>query len=268
MPRRTSRSEAAGTLQQLEHVLGHTFTRPDLLTLAVTHRSFVYEAGPQPGKDLADPSQDNEQLEFMGDAALGLLVAEALCQRFPHSREGELTRIRASLVNRRNLGEVGTRLELGRWLRLGQTAEENDGRRNAALFSNAVEAIIAALYLDGGLPAARQFVEREILSAVANSESAPQNHQGDFKTALQELVQAAALGRPRYHLLEESGPAHRRVFRFAVHLDGAGAEFGSLSEAEGPAKKQAQQEAARLAIVELTQRGALPSNIQSSIKSA
>ena len=255
---------------ELEQLLGHTFARPELLTLALTHRSFVYDQEAGSGgstTNLADPSLDNEQLEFMGDAALGLIAAEMLCQRFPQSREGELTRLRASVVSRRHLGHVGTELGLGRWLRLGRTAEQNQGRSNAALFANAVEALIAALYIDGGLPAARRFVEEKILAgalpemerAVTGVKGAGGNQfsgaVGDFKSALQEMLQADGARKPHYRLLSESGPDHRRVFRVEVRLDG---EHGAaLAEAEGLTKKQAQQEAARLAVARLSEQAAV-----------
>ena len=249
----------------LEQILGHTFARPDLLTLALTHRSFVYDQAASPESDnLADPSHDNEQLEFVGDAALGLIVADALCQRFPHSREGELTRLRANLVSRKHLGAVGTRLNLGRWLRLGHTAEKNDGRHNAALFSNAIEALIAALYLDAGLETARRFVDREILAnalpGLAESISGDTTNGGfseavgDHKSALQEFLQAAALGRPQYVAAGESGPDHQRTFVIQVELHGE-----ILASAQGTTKKQAQQEAARLAVDKLRKRAAIPS---------
>jgi ribonuclease-3 len=247
-------------IEGLERLLGHRFNRPELLTLALTHRSYVYDrAASGLSSDLAglsDPSQDNEQLEFMGDAALGLLAAEALCRRFPGSREGELTKLRASVVSRQHLGKVGTRMGLGRWLRLGHTAEKNAGRTNAALFANTVEALIAALYLDGGLEAARRFVEDEVLAGALPERPAVDGERiggtaGDHKSALQELLQASGMGRPRYHLLEESGPDHRRVFRVEVRLDGDGTHPGALAEAEGPTKKRAQQEAARLAFAKL-----------------
>jgi ribonuclease-3 len=242
---------------ELEQVLGHQFARPELLTLALTHRSFVYDGARPDGTDPGHPSQDNEQLEFMGDAVLGLIVAQALCERFPASREGELTQMRAALVSRRNLGLVGTRLELGRWLRLGATTDEAGGRKNAALISNAVEAVIAALSLDGGLPTVRGFVEREVLSGLEQ----PTDGSGfsgsakDNKTALQELVQAEGLGRVVYAPISETGPAHQRMFRFAVRLDGPGAELDTLAEAEGSTKKQAQQDAASEAVRVLARRG-------------
>ena len=244
---------------ELERVLGHTFKRQELLMLALTHRSFVYDAAVSGATgNRADPSHDNEQLEFMGDAALGLLAAEALCRRFPASREGELTRLRASVVSRKHLGEVGTRLGLGRWLRLGHTAEKNAGRTNAALFANTMEALIAALYLDGGIEVARRFVEEAVLAgALPEMElSIAAGAQfsgavGDHKSALQEMLQASGMGRPQYRLVKESGPEHRRVFRVEVRLEGDESRNGALAEAEGSTKKQAQQEAARLAVARL-----------------
>ena len=253
---------ALAGIEELEEMLGHRFQRPDLLTLALTHRSFVYDQVVLDGTDdRADPSHDNEQLEFMGDAALGLLAAEALCRRFPASREGELTRLRASVVSRSHLGKVGTRLGLGRWLRLGHTAEKNAGRTNAALFANAVEAVIAALYLDGGIEVARRFVEDHVLDGAFPEleESLARGERfsgsvGDHKSELQEMLQATGRGRPQYRLVGESGPEHRRIFRVEVRLDGDADELDALAAADGSTKKQAQQEAARLAVAQLRQQ--------------
>ncbi len=257
-----AKENGAGSAKELERVLGHRFERPELLTLALTHRSYVYDAevsSGAPPANLADPSLDNEQLEFMGDAALGLLAAEALCRRFPASREGDLTRLRASVVSRKHLGEVGAQMGLGRWLRLGRTAEHNAGRSNPALFANAVEALIAALYLDGGLPAARRFVEERVLAGAlpAMEHSLASGNglagaDGDFKSALQEMLQADGAARPQYQLVDESGPDHRRVFRVQVRLGDP--EGNALAEGEGSTKKKAQQEAARLAMAKLLQR--------------
>jgi ribonuclease-3 len=271
MARRVSRKSEPATAQpasgpaemeELERVLGHKFARPHLLTLALTHRSFVYDAAVSGATgDLADPSLDNEQLEFMGDAALGLLAAEALCRRFPGSREGELTRLRASVVSRKHLGEVGTQLGLGRWLRLGHTAEKNAGRTNTALFANAVEALIAALYLDGGIEVARRFVEDAVLAgallniehSIAAGAQQFSGAVGDHKSALQERLQASGMGRPQYRLISETGPEHRRIFRVEVRLEGDETRQGALAQAEGSTKKQAQQEAARLAVARLAE---------------
>jgi ribonuclease-3 len=267
MARRTSKRAVMEdaqleSMEALQAMLGHQFERPELLTLALTHRSWVYDSATTgPTGELADPSQDNEQLEFMGDAALGLLAAEALCRRFPGCREGELTRLRAAVVSSRHLGSVGTRLGLGRWMRLGHTAEKNAGRTNAALFANTMEALIAALYLDGGIEVARRFVEEEVVAdALPGLElSMAENERfsgavGDYKSELQELLQATGMGRPLYTVLRETGPEHRRIFRVEVRLAGDESRKGALAEAEGSTKKQAQQEAARLAVAKLTER--------------
>ncbi len=256
---------------ELEQVLGHRFKRPELLRLALTHRSFVYDAAASDAVgDLADPSQDNEQLEFVGDAALGLLAAEALCRRFPTSREGELTRLRASVISRKHLGEVGARLQLGRWMRLGHTAEKNQGRSNAALFANTLEALIAALYLDGGIEAAKRFVEQEVIAgALPDLERSLAGGEpfsgavGDHKSALQEMLQAQGAGTPLYRLVGESGPDHRRIFRVEVHLKSEQMASDALAVAEGSTKKQAQQEAARLAVLKLRTAAAAAMTAQS-----
>jgi len=242
------RKQDGAELEALEAILGYRFVGRELLELALTHRSYVYDGGALKG-EAADPSRDNEQLEFVGDAVLGLVVAEAVYRRFPASREGELTTMRAALVSRQALGEVGTRIGLGRWLRLGATAR-NGGRVSAALVSNAVEAVVAAIYLDGGLEAARLFVEREILGREGVGRALK-----DDKTALQELVQAEELGRVVYEPVSETGPAHKREFGVAVRLQGAGERFGELARATGMSKKLAQKEAARLALEVLARNG-------------
>ena len=241
--------------QALEQLLRHTFTNPHLLTLALTHRSVVYDAGltlNAAAANPADPSQDNEQFEFVGDAVLGLVAAEALYRRFPTQREGELTRLRASVVSRKHLGQVGTRLGLGRFLHMGQTAEGS--RHNPAILSNTVEALIAALYLDAGLDAARAFIEREVLAealAAPPGALAPGEQfssiVGDHKTALQETLQAQGRPKPDYRLIAELGPAHQRIFRIGIWLENK----GPIAEAEASTKKQAQQQAAQLAVAQL-----------------
>src|SRR5580704_14847123 len=155
----TTRHKKAGQSEKKETLaplFGHRFQRPELLTWALTHRSLAYETNPE---SLPDPTADNEQLEFVGDAVLGLVVAESLFRRFSGSREGELTRLRSSLVSRRHLGEVAARIDLGRLLLLGRGEEQSGGRRKPALLANAIEAVIAALYLDAGLRTAQDFIE-------------------------------------------------------------------------------------------------------------
>jgi len=233
----------------------HRFQRPSLLTWALTHRSLAYETNPE---TLPDPASDNEQLEFVGDAVLGLAIADALFHRFPNSREGELTRLRASLVSRRHLGEVAARIDLGALLLLGRGEEQSGGRKKPAILANALEAVIAALYLDGGLPAARAFIDKHILDpAMADLNLALQSGNafsgaiGDHKSALQEHLQATGAGQPHYALTAQSGPDHQKRFRIEVRVSDNEGGFTALAEAEGATKKQAQQEAARLAFQRL-----------------
>jgi ribonuclease-3 len=250
----TTRHKKTGRTNQKhapEALFGHVFARPELLTWALTHRSLTYESNPD---TLPPPSADNEQLEFVGDAVLGLVVAEALFRRFPGSREGELTRLRASLVSRRHLAEVALRIDLGRSLRLGRGEEQSGGRAKPALLANTLEAVIAALYLDGGLEAARTFINHHIVEPAL-----PKLHLaleagdtfsgaiGDHKSALQEHLQAIGAGQPHYVLTDQSGPDHQKRFRIEVRIDDPSGGFRALAESEGTTKKQAQQEAARLA---------------------
>jgi ribonuclease III len=240
-------------------LLGHAFSNPRLLELALTHRSLSYETDPG---QLADPRSDNEQLEFLGDAVLGLVIAESLYRRFPNSREGELTRLRASLVSRKHLGETALRLALGDHLRLGKGEDRSGGRAKPALLANALEAVIAALYLDGGLPAAAAFIERHILLpalptlnlALADSDTSSHTFSGavgDHKSALQELLQATGAGQPEYVLTQESGPDHRKRFLVEVRATPPSGTSTALAQAEGATKKEAQQQAARLALLSL-----------------
>ncbi len=246
-----------------EPSFGHRFREPDLLTRALTHRSLAYETDPEA---LNHPTSNNEQLEFVGDAVLGLVVAESLFRRFPGSREGELTRLRASLISRKHLADVAARIDLGRLLRLGRGEEQSGGRRKPALLANATEAVIAALYLDGGLMAAARFIEQEIimpalpdLDLALSSGSTFSGAIGDHKSALQETLQAAGAGQPRYILTDQTGPDHRKLFCVEVRVDD-GSEGGiALAASTGSTKKLAQQEAARLALIQLrTKHGLLP----------
>jgi ribonuclease-3 len=233
----------------------HHFKHPDLLTLALTHSSLAYETHPE---TLLSPASDNEQLEFVGDAVLGLAVAESLYRRFPHAREGELTRLRASLVSRRHLGAVAQQIALGAMLRLGRGEEQSGGRQKPALLANALEAVIAALYLDGGLEVARTFIERHIiepsLPELQGALSAGDTFSGaigDHKSALQEHLQAIGAGQPQYVLTAQSGPDHQKLFRVEVHIPDGHGGTRALAESEGSTKKQAQQQAARIAFERL-----------------
>lgn len=250
--KKSTRERLSGTPSAL---FGHTFQRPELLTWALTHRSLAYETGPE---TLPDPRSDNEQLEFVGDAVLGLAVAESLFHRFPHSREGELTRLRASLVSRRHLGEVAAHIGLGEMLLLGRGEEQSGGRQKPALLANALEAVIAALYLDGGLEAARSFIEQQIiepslpdLRGALDAGETFSGAIGDHKSALQEHLQATGVGQPQYVLTAQSGPDHQKLFRVEVRIADGHGGTRALGESEATTKKQAQQQAARIAIERL-----------------
>lgn len=255
-----SRRPASRTLrpkQTAAELLGHAFRDPALLDRALTHRSHTYESTPG---SIHDPSTDNEQLEFLGDAVLGFLVAQDLVHRFPNSREGELTRLRASLVSRRHLAEVAARIQLGNHLRLGRGEAASGGRDKPALLADAVEAVIAALFLDAGLPVAQEFVARHIiepaipsLEQALGSGDAFSGATGDYKSALQEFLQARSAGQPQYILAGETGPDHCRRFRVEVRLrlGDAHALSDPLASSEGTSKKEAQQQAARLALEHL-----------------
>ena len=260
---RASSSEPVPTHPLFEH----RFRTPELLTLALTHRSLAYESNPDAPPT---PTGDNEQLEFVGDAVLGLVVAESLYRCFPRSREGELTRLRASLVSRRHLGHVAARIGLGDLLRLGRGEEQSGGRQKPALLANALEAVIAALYLDGGLDATRPFIEHHIiepsmpdLHGALSSADTFSGAIGDHKSALQEYLQAAGAGQPQYVLTAQSGPDHQKLFRVEVRISDGHGGVRALAESEGSTKKQAQQQAARIAFERLlSEKGPTPAEQQ------
>ncbi len=243
------------------YFFGYKFKDPSLLTLALTHSSLAYESNPEGARD---PGTDNEQLEFIGDAVLGLVVAEALYRRFPGSREGDLTRLRASLVSSRNLAQVGLRIQLGPMLRLGRGEEQSGGQKKPALLANAVEAVIAAMYLDGGLVPARDFIHRHIIEpaeqelvGVLDSTETFSGAVGDYKSALQERLQAEGAGQPKYVMTDQSGPDHKKRFRIEVRVADNRGGFITLADAEGNTKKLAQQEAARRALASILLSGTL-----------
>jgi ribonuclease-3 len=249
------RGQSAAPAPVDKRFFGYKFRDPKLLTLALTHSSLAYESSPE---HLHQVGSDNEQLEFIGDAVLGLVVAEALYRRFPESREGDLTRLRASLVSSRNLAQVASRLELGTLLRLGRGEEHSGGRKKPALLANALEAAIAAIYLDGGLEPARDFIHKHIiepaepeLEHVLHTPGPFAGAVGDYKSALQERLQASGSGQPKYILTDSSGPDHRKHFRVEVRVSDGNSGHITLAEAEGTTKKQAQQEAARRALESL-----------------
>ena len=246
-------------LAALEHRLGYTFRDPALLTLALTHRSHVYEArGDFDHVERNQPGTDNEQLEFLGDAVLELVITELLLERFAACDEGELTRIRAALVSRKRMAEVGEALSLGDHLLLGRSAEASGARQRPALLANAAEAVIAAIYLDasraGGdalgavRPLARKFlVEPDTAGIRAAIAGQGRQAMRDAKTLLQERVQAEDAGQLRYIDIDQTGPAHDRRFTVEARLERDG-QTRVLAQGEGTSKREAQQQAAQQAL--------------------
>jgi ribonuclease-3 len=264
---------------ELEAALGHCFSRPELLARALTHRSLAneQEANEQGGneqaaqegvlnklispggKEQAAETGDNERLEFLGDAVLGLVVAEALFLLNPQWHEGELTRLRAQLVSRRHMAEVALGLGLGSHLRLGRGEEHSGLRRKSTVLSNTMEAVLGALFLDGGLEPVRAFASRWVLGEAAEQlarELRSGAALGNYKSALQENLQAARAGAPVYRIKSESGPDHRKRFLVEVRLK---TEIGGpgkpLARGMGSTKKSAEQDAARRALERLKRAG-------------
>ena len=200
---------------------------------------------------------DNEQFEFLGDAVLGFVTGEELFHRFPHFREGELSKVRAHLVSEKHLILVAQQLELGNYLHLGRGEEKSGGRNKTTLLVDALEAILAAVYLDGGMDPVRRIILKFILEPELQHLSRSGKHLpvNDFKSTLQERLQAVGLPQPSYVLVAEHGPEHKKQFTVEAHLrtlDRKTPEF--VGRAEGSTKKNAEQEAARQVLDYLAQR--------------
>lgn len=254
-------------LEGLEAALGHRFSRSALLVRALTHRSLAHQraqvqASLQASADGAAPvlPGDNERLEFLGDAVLGLVVGEALFQLHPEWTEGELTRVRAQLVSRQHMAEVANAIHLGEYLRLSRGEDRSGLRSKSTVLSNTMEAVIGALFLDGGLDQTRAFVRRYVMGDAVEQlaeELRSGAALGNYKSALQEHLQAARAGTPVYKVKSESGPDHRKRFVVEVRLKPAEGEPGKpLARGAGSTKKHAEQDAARRALARLTARGA------------
>jgi ribonuclease-3 len=225
--------EPSDAAQALERALGHAFADPARLSLALTHRSFAHENRSAPG--------DNERLEFLGDSILGAAAADLLFSTFPNASEGELTRRRAELVCERSLAELAERLGLPDALRLGRGEERSGGRKKPRLLASALEAIVGAVYADGGFAAAHAVARRVLepaLEALSHDAGA-----GDFKSRLQEKLQAERRMQPRYEVESAEGPEHARTFHVAVLVDGE-----RLGEGSGKSKLEAEQAAAAAAL--------------------
>ncbi len=257
-------------LAELEAALGHGFARRELLVRALTHRSLANEKAANEqaskgratietvtaeGQEEARGAEDNERLEFLGDAVLGLVVAEAMFEAHPEWHEGELTRVRAQLVSRKHLAEVAAAISLGGHVRLSRGEERGGLRNRSTVLSNSMEAVLGALFLDGGLEPVRAFARRYVMGEAAE-QLAEQLRSGaalgNFKSALQEYAQSAHLGTPVYRVKGESGPDHRKRFLVEVRLQGDDGEPGqALARGRGNTKKLAEQDAARRALESL-----------------
>jgi ribonuclease-3 len=226
-------------LDRLEKTLAYTFQNRALLERAITHRSWAHEQV-APGAEDQARQLHNEALEFLGDSVLGLVVADYLCRAYPAVTEGELSRMKHRLVSAPTLAEASLRLNLGDFLRFGRGEEKSGGRRKDALLADVLEALTGAIFVDGGLAAAAAFVERalgEELRKVTPSAAA----EADFKTMLQEKLQAERRHAPKYSVVEALGPPHRRTFDVEVSWDSGSvrAQGRSIKIAEAAAAKEA-----------------------------
>ena len=221
-------------MEALEEKLGYRFANRALLENALTHSSYANE-------NRAKGVQSNERLEFLGDSVLGMVVADYLYRTHPDLPEGDLTRTRAALVCEESLAEVAQVLELGAYLKLGKGEEAGGGRTRPSITADAVEAVLAAVYLDGGIGSARKLIQRFILDKEEEKSASR-----DYKTALQELVQRQPDQELVYRMAGESGPDHNKTFLAEVLLNGAVVGAG-----EGHSKKEAEQSAARAALEKL-----------------
>ena len=222
-------------LKDLEAVIGYKFRNISLLQNALTHSSFANERW-------HNSLLSNERLEFLGDSVLGMLVAEYLYRNFPNRPEGELTRMRADMVCEQTLAAAANRIGLGQHLLLGHGEEQGGGRTRNSILADAMESVIAASFLDGGMEAALQIVRTFIFVEVPVTKL----HNADYKTQLQEMVQQKKNQTLAYELVGQSGPDHDKRFDVEVSLNGVAVGFGS-----GSSKKRAEQDAARAAIEKL-----------------
>jgi ribonuclease-3 len=236
-------------LNALETKLGHEFQNRALLEQALTHSSHAREnqgLGP-----------DNEQMEFVGDAVLGLVTSLELFRRFPGHHEGQLSKLKAHLVSAEHLVRAAKRIGVGEYLRLGRGEEKSGGRNKATLLADALEAILAALYLDAGLTVAEKFILDKILAPeLRRLERYPGEDSGlaDYKSRLQEAVHATGRPQPVYSLLKEHGPAHRRMFTVEARIQTREGEVEFSASGKGSTKKRAEQNAAHRVLMYLDSR--------------
>jgi ribonuclease-3 len=230
--------------RELEDRLGYRFDDPGLLEHALTHRSRAHE-------DVTGGVVDNESMEFLGDAVLGFVIADLLYRDYTALDEGEKSKLKATVVSTTTLARVAQRLDLGRYMLLGRGEEKTGGRQKLALLADTCEALIAAIYLDGGVEPAREFIVREFAGLLAEHQRRRSEYgpTGDFKSALQEALQSQNRPPPEYRTVGETGPDHDKVFSVELLVDGT-----ALTAADGRSKKEAEQQAARKALALLFNR--------------
>jgi ribonuclease-3 len=240
---------------ELEHSLGYRFKDIRLFDRALTHRSFVHapndgssilqaygaEASQDAGSPQAEPLVANERLEFLGDSVLGMVVSQFLFERFPGKSEGDLTKLKASLVSEVTLSRIARSICLGKYLNLSEEEEKSGGRERSSIIADAYEAVIGAVYLDGGLAPAQRVIKDQILKRWL--ELASDKTSYNYKGELLEYMQALGLGMPRYEVLVEKGPDHQKKFTIAVLAKGK-----AMGKGEGLTKKEAEQKAAKAAL--------------------
>jgi ribonuclease III len=229
---------AAGSLRRLEDLMEYQFQDKSLLVRALTHRSFVNEQESQ-------GIRHNESMEFLGDSILGFIVSARIFDRFPDCSEGELSKIKAYLVSAVNLIYLAEKIELGEFVRLSRGEEKTGGRKKRAIIADAYEALLGAIYLDGGIDAAGSFLERQIGNLLLSLDLRQLTY-GDFKSALQERLHDLGRQEPAYRVVDEIGPDHRKVFVVEVTVG-----QDTIARSSGRTKKEAQQEAARMALENL-----------------
>ena len=222
----------------LEEKLGYYFGDLNLLKTALQHTSWVHEYG-----DIT--AEDNERLEFLGDAVLGLVITHVLMEKFPYEKEGRLSKIRAIVVGEQTLSVLASSLGINKVIMLGKGESRSGGKNKRSILADTMEAVIGAIYLDGGWNSAFGAVKKLFLSII--KQIGDEDHLYDYKSQLQEYTQRISSELPCYEMLEESGPAHERLFKVAINFKG-----NTIAEGEGSTKKTAEQNAAKEAYLWLT----------------
>lgn len=223
-------------IARFQQLTGYTIANQDVFVLALLHRSFLQRPG--------EPDRSNERLEFLGDSVLNLVVAEYLYHTFPLAEEGELTKIRSRLVNRKALAAYAKEIHLMDFIFMSPSAAQSIGKGYDTIIADTYEAVIAAIYLDGGYPDAKKFVERQVLAAMKNGTVVTEDE--NYKSILLEYAQGRGLGVPRYVIIKEEGPDHDRTFTVDVMLNSV-----RLGSGTGKNKKEAEQAAASKALEEI-----------------